>query len=106
MRCSPVSSLISTLTVGSSLPTCLKTSMSFGRSLVFLASTATVTTGSEICSNPSNALIFFPGSEIVSPATAFLAPVIATMFPAGTLSVLILSGPKYTPTCWVLALPC
>ena len=61
---------------------------------MFLASTATVTTGSDICSSPSKALIFLPGSDIVSPATAFLAPVIATMLPAGTLSVLILSGPK------------
>ena len=62
MRCSPVSSLISTLTVGSSFPTCLKTSMSFGRSLVLLASTATVTTGSDMCSIPSKGSMI--GSEV------------------------------------------
>lgn len=43
--------------VGSSLATCLNTSINFGKSLVFLASTATVTTGSEMWSNPSNSLI-------------------------------------------------
>ena len=67
--------------------------MSFGRSLVLLASTATVTTGSDMCSIPSNASILDPRLVAVSPAIAFFAPVIATIFPAGTLSVLIRSGP-------------
>ena len=79
--------------------------MSFGKSLVFLASTATVTTGSEMCSKPSNSLILSSGEQRVSPAIAPFAPATYTMLPAGTLSVLTLSGPKYTPTCCTLDLP-
>ena len=85
--------------VGSSLATCLNTSINFGKSLVFLASTATVTTGSEMWSNPSNSLILSSGEQIVSPAIAPFEPATYTMLPAGTASVLTLSGPKYTPTC-------
>ena len=61
---------------------------------MFLASTATVTTGSEMWSNPSNSLIFASGEQIVSPAVAPFAPVMYTMLPAGTVSVGTLSGPK------------
>ena len=61
---------------------------------MFLASTATVTTGSEMCSNPSNSTILCSGSHKVSPAIAPFAPATYTMLPAGTLSVLTLSGPK------------
>ena len=47
MRCSPVSWFISTLMLGSAFAMNLRTSMSLGRSLGFLASMLIVTTGSE-----------------------------------------------------------
>ncbi len=47
IKCSPVSVLISTWMDGSALLMDLSTSMSLGRSAVFFASMATVTTGSE-----------------------------------------------------------
>ena len=58
-----------------------------------------------MCSKPSNSLILSSGEHKVSPAIAPFAPATYTMLPAGTLSVLTLSGPKYTPTCCTLDLP-
>ena len=103
INCSPVVSLMSILTVGSSLPNCLKTSINFGKSLVFLASIAIVTTGSEIWSIGSNSSILFSAEHNVSPAVASLMPVKYAMFPTGTFPVSMVSAPKNIPICCIRA---
>ena len=77
--------------------------MSFGRSFIFFASTATVTTGSLTCFISSKG-VTSSRLETVDPTIASLSPVSATIFPAGISSTSILSGPIYTPTCWTLFL--
>jgi hypothetical protein len=79
IRDSPVSSLISILRDGSSFPTCLKISISFGRSCVFFAAIDFVTTVSNRCVIASKGSIGL--TEIVSP-TSDAIPAIAKTFPA------------------------
>ena len=63
-----------------------------------LGSTATVTTGSEMCLMASNGGASF-SLAIVTPAAALLIPVIAAIFPDVTSGVEILSPPTIIPTC-------
>jgi len=76
--------LISILRLGSSFPTCLKTSISFDKSAVLLAVIDFVTTGSKRCVIASKGSIGF--LETVSPTTTSLNPTIPTIFPATTSS--------------------
>ena len=58
---------------------------------------AVVTTGSELCIILSNGVISL-SEEIVEPEMASLNPETAIIFPAVTISVLILSLPTNIPT--------
>ncbi|OPY45089.1 MAG: hypothetical protein A4E46_01343 [Methanosaeta sp. PtaU1.Bin016] len=98
IRCSPVSSLMVTCNVGSSLAICLKTSTTLGRSRVFLASTATTMTGSETCLICSKG-VMFSMDDTVDPTIASLSPVTAAMFPAGISGTSTLSAPMTIPVC-------
>ena len=84
--------------LGSAFETIRRTSINLGKSLVCFASTATVTTGSDICTIRSNGSE--SGSSVtVLPAKASLIPVNATILPALTYSTGILSAPTIKFTC-------
>ena len=76
--------------------------MNFGRSFMDLGSTATVTTGSDMCLIASNGTASF-SLAMVTPAAALRIPVIAAMLPDVTSDVAILSPPTIIPTCCTLS---
>ncbi len=76
--------------------------MNLGRSFIDFGSTATVTTGSDMCLIASNGGASF-SLAMVTPAAALLIPVIAAIFPDVTSEVAILSPPTIMPTCCTLS---